>query len=142
MTTYRHHDRSGLLAYVERYIAEHGYGPTLREVQAACGLSSTSVAAYNVHRLVDDGALCYAPGIARSLTLGRRAPLIEDLRMAVQALQQDKPVVALAGLVELLKRLEGLPTTPATPARRTMTGGGRIEGERARGEEGRRSSEQ
>jgi hypothetical protein len=36
MTTYRNHDRSGVLGYVERHIAQHGYGPSLREIMRAC----------------------------------------------------------------------------------------------------------
>ena len=32
-----------ILRYVEEFWAEHGYSPSLREIQAACGISSLSV---------------------------------------------------------------------------------------------------
>ena len=48
------------------YIQQHPHC-SYREIVAACGLSSTSVARYQVRKLVAAGLVAYTPGIARSL---------------------------------------------------------------------------
>lgn len=40
--------QNAILAYVTDYWVAHGYGPSLRDVTQAMGLSSTSVASYNL----------------------------------------------------------------------------------------------
>jgi repressor LexA len=99
--------QAAILSCVEQHIATRGFAPSLREIMEACGVSSTSVAAYNLRRLVQYGCLETTPGIARSLTLGSRAPLIEDLRGAVGLLEDKRADDALMTLRGLLKRLEG-----------------------------------
>lgn len=46
-------DRLGqVYAYIVSYKMDHdGNSPTIREISAACGFSSTSVADYNLHKL-------------------------------------------------------------------------------------------
>ena len=46
--------------------------PSMRELCAACGLSSTSVARYNLDILEREGIITRAPGKARSITLEKR----------------------------------------------------------------------
>ena len=48
------------------YIRAHPHC-SYREIVAACGISSTSVAKYHVRHLVAAGLVCYTPGIARSM---------------------------------------------------------------------------
>ena len=48
------------------YIRTHPHC-SYREIVAACGLSSTSVARYQVRKLIAAGLVAYTPGIARSL---------------------------------------------------------------------------
>lgn len=97
--------RSAVLAYIEEHIAQYGFSPNLREIAAACGGLSTSTVARHITALGEEEAITYTPGIARSITLGRRAPMVEDLRSAVGAMERGQD--ALPGLRALLKRLEG-----------------------------------
>ena len=48
------------------YILSHPHC-SYREIVAACGLSSTSVARYHVRKLIAAWLVAYTPGIARSL---------------------------------------------------------------------------
>lgn len=43
--------------YIRDYYDDHGISPTVREIQAALGMSSTSVVAYQIRRLVEEGRL-------------------------------------------------------------------------------------
>ena len=57
--------------FVRRYVTDHGFGPTMREIAAGVGVGSTSTVAYHVRRLVFDGLLTRREGsgaaVARSL---------------------------------------------------------------------------
>jgi len=57
-----------ILDYVIRHINEHGYAPTMREIGRAVGISSSSVAKYNVGKLIEAGYLAETPtGKARTI---------------------------------------------------------------------------
>ena len=58
-----------ILAFIQDYTAHHGYPPTLREIVEGCGLSSTSVALYNVVSLGQKGYLTRTRDAARSIVL-------------------------------------------------------------------------
>jgi repressor LexA len=46
-----------ILIFIKAFSAENGYAPTIREICAAVGLSSTSTVHGHVERLVDKGLL-------------------------------------------------------------------------------------
>lgn len=56
-----------ILEFLEDFIAENGYSPTYREIQAELGLSSVSAVAEHIDNLVAKGALKKSDGAARSL---------------------------------------------------------------------------
>ena len=58
-----------ILDFIRAYRADHSYMPSVREMQAACGISSTSVVDYNVRILERDGYLHREPDISRGLEL-------------------------------------------------------------------------
>ena len=58
-----------ILAFVRGYHADHSYMPSVREIQAACDISSTSVVDYNLRLLERDGYVRRAPDISRGLEL-------------------------------------------------------------------------
>ncbi|NUO19977.1 hypothetical protein HUU59_11060 [bacterium] len=60
------------LIFVGRYIADHGYSPTTREIGAAIGTSSTNGVTYIVEALKDQGLL------TRTYHVGRTIRLTED----------------------------------------------------------------
>ena len=58
-----------ILEFIRQYHAEHRFMPSVRDIQAACGISSTSVVDYNLRILQRDGYVRRADGISRGLEL-------------------------------------------------------------------------
>ena len=56
-----------LLEYVDRFIAEHGYGPSYREIMNAIGYKSVSTVAIHIDGLIAKGYLRKCDNSARSL---------------------------------------------------------------------------
>lgn len=56
-----------LLEYVDRFIKEHGYGPSYREVMRALGYKSVSTVAIHINGLIAKGYLRKTDHSARSL---------------------------------------------------------------------------
>jgi repressor LexA len=54
-------------AYIEEYVAEHGYAPTYREIMKHVGIPSLSVVRYNLERLHREGMLERSPRVARGI---------------------------------------------------------------------------
>lgn len=54
---------------MRRYIEEHGFAPSVREIGQAVGIRSTKAVKYHLDILVGQGVLERTPGQARSLTL-------------------------------------------------------------------------
>ena len=46
-----------ILQFIEDFIEEHDYPPTVRDIQHGCDISSTSVVKYNLDRLSERGYL-------------------------------------------------------------------------------------
>jgi len=46
-----------IFAYLQEFIGRHGYGPTIREIQAACGVKSNSNVVYQLGKLEDAGKI-------------------------------------------------------------------------------------
>jgi repressor LexA len=68
-----------ILEFIETYLVEHDYPPTIREIGKAVGISSTSVVKYNLERLQDKGK------IKRSGEVSRGLRLIDSSRFAPSA---------------------------------------------------------
>ncbi|MER3398186.1 MAG: repressor LexA [Chloroflexota bacterium] len=62
-----------VLDFIRRYIAEHGYPPTIREICEACNISSTSVANYNLRRLAEAGYIRRSDRLSRAIELTEAA---------------------------------------------------------------------
>ncbi|MGB9722831.1 MAG: transcriptional repressor LexA [Chloroflexia bacterium] len=58
-----------ILQYLEGFIREHGYPPSIRQIQTALGISSTSVVDYNLDLLEKRGLIRRQPRSSRSITL-------------------------------------------------------------------------
>lgn len=58
-----------ILEFIQRFSAENGYPPSIREIGEAAGISSTSVVNYNLNRLVDEGFLARDQNVSRGLRL-------------------------------------------------------------------------
>ena len=63
-----------IVAYVNQFIAEHGYSPSVREIGAAVGLRSTASVSYHLQALQDKGLLL-SPG-----SKGRKRAIVTSIR--------------------------------------------------------------
>ena len=61
--------RQQILEFIQEFMTENGIPPTVRDVQKACEISSTSVVDYNLRILVRDGYLNRRPDVARGIEL-------------------------------------------------------------------------
>ena len=62
-----------ILDFIRKFKASEHMAPTVREIQAGCGLSSTSVVAFQLDMLEERGALKRRPRTSRSITLPEEA---------------------------------------------------------------------
>lgn len=58
-----------ILAFIETFIKENGFPPTIREIGQAVNINSTSVVNYNLNRLADLGFIERAPDVSRGIRL-------------------------------------------------------------------------
>ncbi len=61
--------RKKILDFIQSFIEENGLPPTVRDIQKACDISSTSVVDYNLRLLDRDGYLNRRPEVARGIEL-------------------------------------------------------------------------
>lgn len=58
-----------ILSFVQGYIERHGYAPSIRDIMAGCGITSTYVVTYNLDVLEREGHLTRERVIARGIVL-------------------------------------------------------------------------
>lgn len=58
-----------ILNFIESFIHEHSYPPTIREIGEAVKIGSTSVVNYNLNKLVKAGLIERAPDVSRGIRL-------------------------------------------------------------------------
>ncbi|MGF1506364.1 MAG: transcriptional repressor LexA [Anaerolineae bacterium] len=58
-----------ILTFIETFIGENGYPPTIREIGEACSISSTSVVNYNLNKLEREGYLSRDNKVSRGIKL-------------------------------------------------------------------------
>jgi repressor LexA len=63
-----------MLLYIEKYVADHGFPPTIRQIGEATGINSTSVVNYNLNKLVQAGYLSRSSHVSRGLRLTTSIP--------------------------------------------------------------------
>ena len=78
--------QQAILEFIEDYIEEHDYPPSIRDIQQGCGISSTSVVKYNLDRLSQMGLLSRQAEISRGLVLSGSRSHAEPERVAVPLL--------------------------------------------------------
>jgi repressor LexA len=73
-----------MLRFIRQFAGEHGRPPTVRDIQKALAISSTSVVAYNLNQLVEKGELRRNPNISRGIELpDAPAPRADTLTVAI-----------------------------------------------------------
>lgn len=63
-----------ILAFVNQFVQENGYSPSVREIGAAVGLNSTASVSYHLHALQEKGVLMAPP------VKGRKRAIITGVR--------------------------------------------------------------
>jgi len=61
-----------ILSFIEEFIDEHDYPPSIRDIQNGCDISSTSVVSYNLDRLKESGYLNRHSEVSRGLSLSNQ----------------------------------------------------------------------
>ena len=75
-----------ILDYIARYLGEHGYPPSVRDIQLGCGVSSTSVVDYNLRVLHREGFIRRDAEVSRGLELATGDRLNADPPLLVPLL--------------------------------------------------------
>ncbi|MCH9037809.1 MAG: transcriptional repressor LexA [Chloroflexi bacterium] len=58
-----------IFEYIREFMDDHQFPPTVRDIQAGCEISSTSVVDYNLHILQREGYLRRLPEVSRGIEL-------------------------------------------------------------------------
>ena len=61
--------RQHILEFVQQFYSQNGIPPTVRDIQKACEISSTSVVDYNLEKLSQAGYLNRRPDVARGIEI-------------------------------------------------------------------------
>jgi repressor LexA len=100
------------LTFIDDYMDEHGYPPSIREIGAAAGISSTSVVDYNLRILERDGHLRRDREVSRGLELrgvSNRSTRARVVRVPlVGRIAAGEPIEAVEGEGETLEFSAGL----------------------------------
>lgn len=70
-----------ILHYIQEFVGEHGYAPSIRQIQLKLNISSTSVVAYNLKALEGKGLIEREGNISRGIRvpLGTPEPVMEHI---------------------------------------------------------------
>jgi repressor LexA len=68
-----------IVSYIDRFLSEKGYPPSIRDIQAGCNISSTSVVDYNLNILESRGYLRRHADVSRGIKLLNKEPTAEML---------------------------------------------------------------
>jgi repressor LexA len=61
--------QQGILRFLETFISDHDYPPSIRDIQSGCDISSTSVVDYNLKRLEEKGFIRRDREVSRAIEL-------------------------------------------------------------------------
>jgi repressor LexA len=64
--------QQSILRFIRRFIDEHDYPPSIRQIQDGCKISSTSVVDYNLRKLEGDGYIRRDREVSRAIELLER----------------------------------------------------------------------
>ena len=99
--------QEAILAFINEYMDDHGYPPSIREIGSAAGISSTSVVDYNLRVLERDGYLRRDREVSRGLGLSAASERFGRPRMVriplVGRIAAGEPIEAVSGEQEALE---------------------------------------
>jgi repressor LexA len=104
--------QESILAFINEYMDDHGYPPSIREIGGAAGISSTSVVDYNLRVLERDGYLRRDREVSRGLELRGTSDRSARARVVrvplVGRIAAGEPIEAVEGAQESLEFSAGL----------------------------------
>ena len=68
-----------IVGFIERFLVDRGYPPSIRDIQAGCGISSTSVVDYNLNILEREGYIRRHAEVSRGMELLTRSLALQSL---------------------------------------------------------------
>jgi repressor LexA len=68
-----------IISYIDRFLSDRGYPPSIRDIQNGCKISSTSVVDYNLNILESRGYLRRHADVSRGIKLLNKEPVAEML---------------------------------------------------------------
>lgn len=68
-----------IIKYIDRFLGEKGYPPSIRDIQKGCDISSTSVVDYNLNILQSRGLINRHADVSRGIQLLTKSPATERL---------------------------------------------------------------
>ena len=68
-----------IIKYIDRFLGEKGYPPSIRDIQKGCDISSTSVVDYNLNILEDRGLINRHADVSRGIQLLTKSSSTERL---------------------------------------------------------------
>ena len=71
--------QQGIIDFIRSFLTDKGYPPTVRDIVSGCGISSTSVVAYNLDILRKEGYIRRHREVSRGIELLARSPAWGDL---------------------------------------------------------------
>ena len=93
--------QGAILEFIDDYMQDHGYPPSIREIGSAASISSTSVVDYNLRILERDGYLRRDPEVSRGLELRTSAERLGRSRIVrvplVGRIAAGEPIEAIQG---------------------------------------------
>jgi repressor LexA len=99
--------QESILEFINSYMDEHGYPPSMREIGSAAGISSTSVVDYNLRVLERDGYLRRDREVSRGLELRTSSERFGRSRLVrvplVGRIAAGEPIEAVVGENETLE---------------------------------------
>ncbi|MSQ11473.1 MAG: transcriptional repressor LexA [Dehalococcoidia bacterium] len=100
--------QQNVLEFINDFLDEHGFPPTVRDIQHGCRISSTSVVDYNLQILQRDGHIRRSPDISRGIEIvGRERGTVRQL---------EPLLVPLLGAIAAGQPLPALNDIPAEAA--------------------------
>jgi SOS-response transcriptional repressor, LexA len=100
-----------MVSFITTFLRDKGYPPTVRDIAAGCGISSTSVVAYNLDRLEEAGYIRRHSDISRGIEFLNR--------------QRDDGKIVYVPLVGVIAAGEPIPVPAPTREKSFPLGGWR-----------------
>ncbi len=81
-----------MIGFIDRFLDDRGYPPTIRDIQAGCGISSTSVVDYNLDILEREGYIRRHADVSRGIELLTRTPASESMVPVIGQIAAGEPI--------------------------------------------------